>query len=223
MSKWIDRIADHPVHKEIEKFLQTLKQASDVLDENASVSEAIIRLEHITETANRSISQANPVLLAPSTLTTINKSIQQSAASVSNFISDQNEQHLDSANDAIDNIMPSINRMLIKPDKADVECLGKTIKSFLDIAEGQVQNIDSKTKESLNELTGMKKKIGNLGTKITEEKSRIDQTVTRHQRKFSEAQDSRQKQFDQSTQERLKRIEVVQSTWESKFSSIETG
>ena len=223
MSKWIDRITDHPIHEEIDKFLQTLKQASDVLEENASASEAINRLEHITRTANRAISKADPVLLAPSTLSTINKSIQQSAASVSSFISDKNEQHLNTANDAIDNIMPSINRMLIKPDKEDAESLGKTIKSILDIADDKVQTLALKTKESLNELADMSKKIGNLGAKITEEKSRIDQAITQHQQQFSDAQDSRQKHFDQSMQERLKKIEVVQTTWDSKFSSIEVS
>lgn len=205
MSFYEEKINSHEVHNTLLTLKNRIENlvsehGEDVLLEHAT---RLIKILSYTETC---LKLSDPEKIPESTLNQINKICNNISEDFNNYDNDKNISHIITANTPrADNLLIHLQQLpkaIPEIDKDEQkEALSNFSKSILNI----VDNITKKRDEFEKKIDGYKNVLNQLqndvnqqNQNIEKQKTRLDSVVSDHQKQFSEAEDRRRENFENS-------------------------
>jgi hypothetical protein len=195
---YMARVADHAVR-------QTLADLEGALSESlrltAETPEALDRAERINSVAKHvtlRLDAANARLVPPAALSNANAEFSNALTAVLSFNADQNQAHLDSADNHVDAALLHLASVQVPYDQASVEALADTVSATRRSISGQ-RSVETKLHEGLaSTIENLRGEVEAIKSTLDAQQGRVDQFVTSSQQAMTEAENARSKLFQDS-------------------------
>lgn len=217
MNLWDQRIREHRVWAEMKSLGPAIDNALKVGEIAPESFAGLERLRAILGYCGKRIAAADPLITTPGPLDEIANSLTVTRNELDAFISNQNSDHVVTANVAADKALSFVSQV---PGEFSPEELGvlvsiaadyrSTVDEALTSAKDKLDVFSTSSDKSFQELSTksengldgfrvsseeLQAKLGELATNIQAEQQKLTKIVTDQQGQFSTAQETRSKEF----------------------------
>jgi hypothetical protein len=204
MGQWEDRILSHGVWQSMETLGPAIDKALAREDIEPSTLENLERVRTVLAFAGKRLAGANPQLIDPRALDTIDNSLKTALSEILAFVDNGNVTLIANANSQADAILanlPAINYPFVADDWKVLSDAGKEYRKNLEQYLKRVNETRSKTLSDLEELR---------------------KTASDLQSQFSKEQESRNQEFTKRVDSALAQIQADSSSVQQKLAELST-
>jgi len=221
MSQWVDRINDHPIFETLKKINQSLEESTSKA-EAASIEavEALDRISNGSRFIEGMLGRVEPMLIVPTWLDSLNSSLTQISACVTQFGKTSDIGQLNNGNTHLDTALSQISTIHVLATPSDIDNLREASSTFRRACGQLSRNLEAEVEQTRSASAALKTKLDELTTEVTTQKKRLDDAITSFTDSFNTAQSTRNEEFS-STKEKLKTdISSVVSTSQESISTL---
>lgn len=207
MSQWESRISGSPVWERLRSAQAQLDQITVSPEDPAEVSADITRLRTVVQTVESRLKSADPLLLHPGPLGSMDTKLAELLTEIAAFQSNRNRGHLASANDKADSILAYAAQLPLVASAEHLEEAQSAIAAVRERSEQVVEalyNQEGKLREQLGQLS---QQVDATTREVTSQKARLDSAIAEYQKQFSTAEQARQSQSTDAQRARDQRID----------------
>lgn len=197
MSKWQDRVINHPVMTTLESLRGVLESAQ-AIDVPASSVEDIERLKQAFGYVAQSVNGIDANIVPPGILNNIEKHLQNCFNEFSAFASNKNQGHLDNANTHIDSALTHAFQLPAPMPLEQVDSLKEAVTSFRRSAGQLLASLERDKDRLANDIQASKGRVEELASEIAAQKARVDSVISDQQQQFSASESARREEFAKS-------------------------
>jgi hypothetical protein len=234
VTKWDDRVRNHPVHSAFDKALDALggltRERVDLAPEDIDrltwvVNDVRARLDH------------TPVMAVPAqTLDQLNTQATQIVGEVTNFVGNGNVNHLNNAIASADAMLEQarvLRHLSGDPAAEEAESYARRVEGLVatvvSAAEGDIgqlqesaeaarQQIESARDELTAELASTKQKAAESGASVEQQVTRLEQALATHQTQFDQAEKARIDAFEAAQRQVTEAVDATSREARERFS-----
>lgn len=195
MSKWIDRVNEHPVLGEIGSLGIAIDQARGRETTDVFVVDGLERIRTVWIFCEKRFSSCDPFLTDPRSLNALASALLQTRTEIEAYGLDGNSNHIDAANTRADDVLAAVQAILAPANADDLTVINESISSYRSTLQKYLQealegHIKLNAATDLNEI-----KIAAQEALLNTEQQRLATLVLDFQTQFSTAQDNRARDF----------------------------
>lgn len=217
MSQWTARIENHKLYKTLEALDSAIEGASDPKDE-FNIVDARSRAQAVLTFLRHSLNQADPLLVSPILLNTIDDALQQVLHHITSYIDNGNLSHWEHAQNALDSCCV-LSTSIPHQTPIGLNDMSKSSFNF----HNSVSHLLSTIKADGDGLSKMQfdlqQKIIEATTEVSNQKQRLDTAIATFQQQFSDSQQIRQTEFSTAEQARLATAQTSEEARQNSYES----
>jgi len=206
MTEWDDRVENHSVHTSVQKLLNSVDKAKKRAEDAVTV-ESLTRIEDVARHIKKLLSEADPHLVAESTLNNLHTQLNQAANQVNSFTEDGNVGHLNNANDNIENALPQAALLPSIEEKKDVVEIRRSVSSFRKSAGQHLRYLEEEMDRRKDELGKLQNAIDQRKQEIENQKGRLDTAIQEFVKNSSTAVEETKAKLEASVKENQQEID----------------
>lgn len=210
MSQWIDRIQGHPVFQELIDLEQTLESSREAAQSDTTSFDAWERIERVVKFIRSYLTGIDPVLVPPGQLNNSQGQLQAARAQLSSFASSRNVNHLNEANNHIDNVLTYLANIPLQDRGTAAHELGEAAAAYRKSVGSLVRAFEKQFASLATEKDALQTRIQELTTEVAAQKQRADNVITQMQQQFAVAQESRQTEAANQEGKRVSEFETAE-------------
>lgn len=194
MSTWTERVVNHAVWQRIQESQRIISEALGAATSQETRTD-LERVQTCIAFIEASLKGADPLLLTPGVLNTIEQNLVSCQNETRAYISNNNRQHLINANNNIDNAVTAAAQIPRTTSGKEGEEAIKSIEQVRNSAELNLASLNKQGDELKQTLDKIRSQLDTLEPAINDQKQRLDKALATQQEQFSKAQDDRNKEF----------------------------
>lgn len=207
MSRWIERVNQHPL-------FETLTSVSALTDElsaapenvSADVVESLNRIAMVVRYIDGLLRQVDPLLIVPSWLDQIKSSVDAVIGHLTQFRADRNPKLLLAANTNLDSALSQLSTVHGVSSPEAVEDLREASSSFRRACGQLTRNLEAEVEQTKSASNNLKSKLDEMTAEVTAQKQRLDTAITNFTQSFNEAQTTRGNEFAELKEKARKEV-----------------
>ena len=207
MSEWIDRVSSHAVTKRLVAIKTLLDQLDTVGPLTPEKTAAVERLKQVRRHISLTLTAIDPALVPMATLNGLDNTLQSVLAECTTFQSNQNVGQLANANAHADQALLQLATLPLFPGVKELQGLAASVTSLRRSVSQYHRYVDSERDGLKAPIAQAKQRLAALEAAVTAEKARVDSVVADFQKQFSEAQESRLREYAEETKTRRETFE----------------
>lgn len=220
MSKWQDRITNHPVMFTLEA-MRGIVESAQAVDVPASTVDDIERIKQGFAYINQCVVGTDPNILPPGILNNIEKHLQNCLSEFSAFTSNKSQGHLDNANTHLDSALTHAFQLPAPLPLEQVESLKDAVTSFRRSAGQLLASLERDKERLASELHGANARLEALAGEIASQKGRVDSVISDQQQQFSASEGARREEFAKSQAEANAELKSAIEDRRNNFEALE--
>jgi hypothetical protein len=236
VSKWDDRVRNHPVHASLASAQAALEHLST--ERSAQAAEDVERLSWVIDNLRERLDAAPGFSMTPGILDPMNQQLSQIANEVNSYNGNGNVAHLANANSYTDTLL-DIGRSLPQSPKdrvgkaasRETERVRRLVSQVVSQSETEIEKLNveaASTSQRLNtartefaeQASAIEQRMIQAEARITDCISQLDAESTAHQTQFAQEQKDRESGFQENERERANRAEGALKEYTAEFDDL---
>jgi gas vesicle protein len=209
MSVWDDNFKNHEAHKNLASIKEKLDGFEHKFDE-PKILESLDRLSHVVSYMEKSLGAIVDASLVPwSSLDNTNIQLNKLNTCLDTFFQNKDENQLTAANKHADGLLIHLKYLPKLEALPDLKDISESVSRFHQTVSGFMDELNQRKDQFKKEFTDLSKQIDEANKRIKQQdknienqKGRLDTAISEFQKQFSEAEDRRRVNFDNTSKTR---------------------
>lgn len=206
MSEYATRIRSHPIWERLRALRAQLESIEVRAEDGAGVSADLSRLRTVMDTVEGRLQAADPILLFPGPLDSMDTHIQNATSEIGSFQSNRNRTHVSNANTQLDSLLAYSAQLGLSAGPTAPEGVA-AIEAVRAQAEQALNGLLKREKALAAQLAKLQEAAAATNTEVTAQKGRLDTAIAEYQTQFSAAEATRQQQATEALKNHTQRLD----------------
>lgn len=206
MSEWTTRIRSQPVWERLRALRAQLEGIEVRTDDDPAVRSDLPRIRTIVDTVEGRLLAADPELLFPGPLSSMDTHVQNAIAEIGSFQSSRNRTHLSNANTQLDSLLGYSAQLGLSAGPASPDGVA-AIEAVRAQADRALKGILEREKALAAQVATLQEAAAATNTEVTAQKGRLDTAIAEYQTQFSAAEATRQQQATEALKNQTQRLD----------------
>jgi len=202
MSRFVDRFESHQIHDSLNTIDSII---NELLERENMQPDALLELEqarHVLNYLKLMLDNCDPTLIPPTVLNNLNDNMAKRIISeLTNFRSTNNNVYLVNVNNHLDSHIPTISNLVVPHLPTDIDGIKQSIVTFKRLASRSIRETESEFKRVESIKNELEQGFSQISTTVEDQRSRLEAILEDFQQDFSDAQKSRDEDYDKRTKE----------------------
>lgn len=197
MSDWIEQIENHPIHDELRAVRAALDEIRNSWEDvPADAVERLDRIEYVIGEVERRMQHTDPNLVPTQPLNKIQSVASQINSHLSNFQSDGNSAHIQTAHTQVENALVHLASIPNARTSDDMDAIRESAVALRRSAGQHMRHVEEEGQKALEELTSLKSQLAALSTQVETEIEKVSDLLTNQAERFETAESTRATEFE---------------------------
>lgn len=219
MSRWVDRVRQHPVWAALGAVDSSINVALGRDSVNPDMIDSLERLRTVVTYGNNRLAATDPVLVPPAAIDNLAQTLNQLKVYIDAFAANGDIEQINAANNQADIVLVNLNLILGPATVGDLTAISEAAAAYRQTLEKHLGDALTLQKALLESAATNETKIKTIETTLNAEQQRLATLVNELQSQFSAAQDKRATDFAASQADYLAKYTDASTEQKTQFST----
>lgn len=219
MSSWTSRVLEHNAWTVLAELRDEASNLSESGTLDAVDTDHLNRLEAVLARIGQWRDALDPIVSSTVPLDTVAQRLDSARQEVSNYLSNENVQHLVNANSHADSALIAMTQLPRIETQFDIETLQESVVSYRRALGQHLRYADEEVGQLKSLVQSLSDAVRASTQDVDAQKARLDQAITAFQEQFSRAQSERQ----EKVQELLGTLAELEQSQQAAFLTSESS